>query len=221
MWKVSQRPPMAQWNRRARQRLRDGESIEASVSVGDNGVVVTNQRLLAFAPETEGQNYRAVERPNIEHVSVETIGNEEWLPHVGKAALFGIVGVALGLTVDFGSLLSLEGVDTSGADDVGVGGMLSILRTIADLLAMLDDVFLVGGLLAVAVGLGAFGLYVESRQEMLVVSVAGGNDVQVPVAEGADDGVDSIKAALFEPDVDGDRTVEQDPLAPQFESGGD
>jgi len=43
------------WSERARERLRTGETVEETVPVGGNGVVVTNQRLLAFTPDREGR----------------------------------------------------------------------------------------------------------------------------------------------------------------------
>lgn len=208
---------MARWTERARQRLRDGETVEASVPVGGNAVVVTNQRLLVFAPEGEGRNFRAVERPNVEDVRVETVGDEKWVPYIGRGALLGLVGLALGLTVEFESLLAVGDLDLSGAGATGVGGLVAVLESVARLLAVLDDVLLVGGLLALAAALGAFGMYVESRQQTLVIGVAGGDDVHVLATEDSDAAVDRIKQSLTVSDVVDERPTEADPLGPQFE----
>lgn len=210
---------MTQWRERATGRLRNGESVVTTVPVGGNGVVVTSQRLMAFTPESDGPNYRAVERPNVEDVRLETVGDEDWLEYVFKGGIGGLVGVAVGLTVDFGSLLSVGSIDTSGAGQVGVGGMLAILERITQLLGSLDDVFLYGGLLAFAAGLAALGKYVESRDHTLTVEVAGDDPVRVLAPKGSDDALARVQRSLRESDADEREPASEsegsDPLDPR------
>jgi len=167
------------WRDRASDRLRNGEVIEETVAVGENGVVVTNQRLLAFVPEGDGANYRAVERPNVEDATLRHDGDTDYLEYTAKGALGGLAAIGIGLTVDFGSFISLEGVSTTGASEVGVGGLTSLLTSITSLMDRIDDALLVGGLLALVLGLGAFGLYLESRTHNLVIDIAGEEDLYI------------------------------------------
>ncbi|MFB6084230.1 MAG: hypothetical protein ABEJ94_08300 [Halorientalis sp.] len=186
---------MERWEDRASERLRSGETVEASVPVGENGVVVTSQRVFAFTPAGEGANFRSVERPNVEGVATAATSDTGWLGRAGKAGLAGIAGVALGLTVDFGGLLDLRGIGGQGVSQVGMGGMLAVLRQVSRLLELLDETLLVGGLLALAVALGALGLYLRSRTKTLRIAVAGDPDLHVPAAD-RDDAVGRLRDHL-------------------------
>lgn len=175
------------WEARASERLRNGEVIEETIPVGENAVVVTSQRLLAFTPDGEGPNYRAVERPNVEGAALRHDGDTEWLEYTAKGAIGGLIAVGIGLTVDFGGMISLQGISTDGAGQVGIGGMLSMLTTITNLMGKVDDALLVGGLLALTFGLGAFGMYIESRTYSLVIDIAGEDDLHVRAPSDAQD----------------------------------
>lgn len=178
---------MARWSERASQRLRDGEHIEESIPFGDNGVVVTNQRLLAFMPESEGANFRAIERPNVEGARLRSIGNPDWLGYMARGGLAGVVGIIVGTKMEFSGLISLGGIDPRAASKTGVGSMLGMLRSIADLVGKIDDAMLVVGLLGVAVWLGALGMYIQSREHVLQITIAGEGTLQVPAPKDADD----------------------------------
>jgi hypothetical protein len=175
------------WSERARERLRPNETVEESIPVGENGVVVTNQRVLAFTPEGDGPNFRAIERPNVEGASLQHSGETGYLEYVGKGALAGVAGIAIGLTVDFGGLFAIESVSSDGAGAVGAGGLTQLLAQINSLLDMADEALLVGGLLALALALGALGMYIESRSYDLVVDVAGEDDLRVRAPSSATD----------------------------------
>ena len=155
--------------------------------MGENGVVVTNQRVLAFTPEGDGPNFRAIERPNVEGASLQHSGETGYLEYVGKGALAGVAGIAIGLTVDFGGLFAIESVSSDGAGAVGAGGLTQLLAQINSLLDMADEALLVGGLLALALALGALGMYIESRSYDLVVDVAGEDDLRVRAPSSATD----------------------------------
>jgi hypothetical protein len=187
---------MQRWSDRARQFLYDGETIEASISVGENGVVVTSHRVLAFTPEGDGANYEYVDRPNVEGVTSGSIGNPQFLEYALKGGLLGVVAVGVGFTFDFGGIISMSDVSTRGAGQVGIGGLISILQQVVSILQMLDDALLVGGLLSLVLGLGAFGMYLESRTPMVLIEVAGGEDPQVPAPKNADDEARRIERAV-------------------------
>lgn len=204
------------WSERARERLRTGESVEETIPVGGNGIVVTSQRVLAFTPEGDGPNFRAIERPNIDGATLTHVGGTGWLEYVGKGALAGVLGVALGLTVDFGGMFALGGVSSRGAGAVGAGGLTRILGTLNSLLGKVDEALLVGGLLALVFALGALGMFIESRTYTLVIEVAGDEDCHVRAPSSADEQDLRLERALGE-----DRfapTDREDPI-PAEESG--
>ena len=207
---------MARWSERASERLREGETVEATVPVGENGLVVTSQRVFAFVPAGEGANFRTVERPNVERVDAGSKSEPRWLGYVARGALGGLAGVGLGLTVDFGSLLDLGEVAGRGTSRVGMGGMLAVLKQISRLLGALDQVLLVGGLLALALALGAFGKYVESRVQTVQITVAGDDDLHVPASDRGD-AVTQLRRHLD----DGTGAIPADPLATEPDETGD
>jgi len=184
------------WSERARERLRPGETVAETIPIGSNGIVVTDQRVLAFTPDGEGPNFRAIERPNVEGVRLDHVGATSWLEYVGKGALAGVVGVALGLTLDLGGMFALGGVSGEGASAVGAGGLTRLLGTLNAALDAADEALLVGGLLALVFALGAFGMYVESRSYNLVIGVAGDEDLHVRAPSSADDQDRRLERAL-------------------------
>jgi len=204
------------WSERARERLRPGETVAETIPVGSSGIVVTDQRVLAFTPEGEGPNFRAIERPNVESVALRHVGSTGWLEYVGKGALAGVVGVALGLTLDLGGMFALGGVSDEGAGAVGAGGLTRLLGTLNAALDTVDEVLLVGGLLAFAFALGALGMYVESRSHDLVIAVAGDEDLHVRAPSSADDQDRRLERALdddtFGPDPE-ESVATEDPGA--------
>ena len=172
------------WLERAETLLYDGESIRESVRVGSGGVVVTSHRVLAFTPDYEGANYRQVDRPNVEGAELRTDGEFTFLQQAVKALLVGAVLVVAGLTVSLDGLVSGVSLDAGGAaGTVGLGGMLGVLQSLLGLLARLDDLMVLFGGLALAFGVVVLAVYVWSRERVLVVTVAGGDDVELPAPE--------------------------------------
>ncbi|KAA9399161.1 hypothetical protein Har1130_13225 [Haloarcula sp. CBA1130] len=168
------------WVARAESLLYDGEVIEADVRLNRGGVVVTSHRVLVFTPDREGSNYRQVDRPNVEGVDVTTSGDWSFLELGVKALVVGIVLVAAGMTVSLDSLVGNVSLDSGGAASaVGIGGMLGMLQTMLTLMAQLDDLMRLFGGLALAFAVVVLVVYLWSRDRLLVVRVAGGDDIEL------------------------------------------
>ncbi|MFC6864010.1 hypothetical protein ACFQGE_11150 [Halomicroarcula sp. GCM10025817] len=192
------------WVERAGDLLYDGETVETEVRVGTGGLVVTSHRVLAFTPDRDGPNYRAVDRPNVEGVDVTTSGEPTFLEQGIKALVAGVVLVAAGQFVSFDSMVAGVAVDGGqAASAVGIGQMLGLLQTMLTLLAQLDDLMQLFGGLALALAAVVLGVYAWSRERVLVVRVAGGEDVTLSAP--ADEGVvDRVRAALRPGDAPAD-----------------
>lgn len=209
---------MSRWSDRASQRLRDGEEIEDAISFGGNGVVVTTQRFLAFTPESNGANYRAIERPNVEGVSLESSGNAAWLGYMGKSGIAAVAGGVVGYTMDFGGLVSVDQLNPEAAGQTGIGPLMGLLASISRVLELADDVLLIIGLLALGLCLGAFGLYLESRTHGLWITVAGDDDLYVPAPKGSTTELARLERHLrTDPDPETETAPRDDPLKPQPE----
>ncbi|MFC7248633.1 hypothetical protein ACFQJ5_02075 [Halomicroarcula sp. GCM10025324] len=204
------------WVERAGDLLYDGEAIETEVRVGSGGVVVTSHRLLAFTPDREGPNYRTVDRPNVEGVDVRTSGEGEFLEQGIKALVVGVVLVGAGQVVSLDSMvegISLGSGEAAGA--VGLGQMMGLLGGLLTLLAQLDDLMQLFGGLALALSVVVLGVYAWSRERVLVVGVAGGEDI-VLSAPDDEDVVDQVRAAVLPGDAPADaaRSTPVDDLLP-------
>lgn len=176
------------WVKRADELLYDGESVREEVTVGSGGVVVTTHRVLAFTPDREGSNYRAVDRPDVDGIGFETSGELPFLLKSVKAIVIGLVLLAAGMTVNLEGVVS--GIDMSSggtAGAVGLGQMMGLMQTMLSLLAQLDGIMRLFGGLALAFGTVVLAVYLWSRERLLVISVAGEDDIQLTAPE--DDGV--------------------------------
>jgi hypothetical protein len=200
------------WVERAEDLLYDGEAVEAQVRIGEGGVVVTSHRVLAFTPDREGANYRAVDRPNVDGVSVTSSGEFGFLQQAIKAIVVGVVLVGAGMTVSLDGLVSGISLDSGGAaSTVGLGGMMGLLQTMLTLLAQLDDLMRIFGALALVFGAVVLGVYLWSRERLLVVGVAGEDDIELAAPEDDEAVLDQLEAALLPGDAPPDAVSQSTP----------
>lgn len=166
--------------------LHDGEVVEESADAGAGELVVTSHRVVAATPELSGANVAYADRPNVEGIERDARGGTAHLERCVKATVVGFALLAMGLVVDLEGLLAGASVDSSTASQTGVGGVLAFLEGIRTALALLDDAMLVAGALATAIGLGFLGLFLEARERVVVVEVAGGDDLRVDASVDGD-----------------------------------
>lgn len=174
--------------------LEPGEDVEESVEVGDNRVVVTNRRVLAFTPNTGGRRYHTVDRPNVTDVAVRTRSRRGHLLNAGAAFLLAAGLVAAGRLIETDGLFS--GLNTGpGAATLGVGGFIS---EVGYWFGLIDDGLLYAGLAVGLIVLFYAGRYVYSRRKVIAVSVAGEDDVDLPAGDLPDpqQRVDDLRFAL-------------------------
>ncbi|WP_276255299.1 hypothetical protein [Halomontanus rarus] len=203
------------WADRVERLLYEGETCERRFDFGSGSesesapttLVVTSHRVLAFTPERDGANFRQVDRPNVDGVAVTTTGRSTYRWRALKLGLVGIGLLAVSAAVSFDSLLSPASLESAGVDSStpGTEGITGALAQIETMLAILDALILVGGLVTSAAALAFVGLSLRSRTRRLVLEVAGGDDVAVPI-RGGDDGivtVGELERAIRPDPVDG------------------
>ena len=203
---------MSQWLAHADDLLYDGEHVETEVDVGDGGVVVTSHRVLAFTPDAAGSNYEYVDRPNVGGVERTTRGSSSFLAHAVKALVVGGVLVAAGQVVSLDETVGTIELGTTGG--MGLGGFLGVMQSLLTVLTMLDEIMTTAGALALLAGAVLLGAYAWTRQDLLVVEVAGGDDVELPAPETDEDVADQLDRAV-RPDVpstEPNREAGRDPL---------
>ena len=185
--------------------LYDGESVRERVELADgNRVVVTSHRLLAFTPDSDGENYRGVDLPNVADVRAGHEGEDNLLGQGARLSVYGGVLLAVGVFVDFGSFVPTDAFAGAGAGQLGMGGLLSILQRFLSLIARIDEFARMIGALLVLFAVFVFAVYLLTRDRVLEVSVAGDADpIRVPADDDTIDGaVADLEVVLF---GDGDR----------------
>ncbi len=211
----------AAWTEHVDQLCDEGETVRHRADLEAATLVVTNRRLLAFTPDRR-RSFRAVDRPNVGTVTVESTDRPAWLglslasTFVGVGLLEATDAVALGDLVPDGVPSPSDvapAADLVGAVREGVAAALFVLEWGAVALAV--------AALVLAVVLAA--AYVRSRSRRLVIRVRGGGDLAVPVTDAAvEDGVVAALEAAIRPDPVGEtragRAGESDGASPE-ESG--
>ena len=179
---------MTDWAAEVDRLLHDGETVEEALDVGQDRLVVTTHRLLAFMPSGDGPRFEAIHRPNVTGVEMQSGGAAHHLERAIKAGILGFFLLAGGATVSLDGMLT-GSVDSAAASQTGVGDIIGFLGVLATVLALVDDVLLVAGLVSIAIAAVASTLYVRSRDTNVVVRVAGGDDVHLT-------GEDATEASL-------------------------
>lgn len=182
--------------------LFDGETVRREVPVGDNRVVVTTHRVLAFTPESDGENYRRVDLPNVADVRAGHEGETNLLRTALRTFAYGGVLLAVGVAVDFEAIVPTDAFSGTGqaAGQVGVGGLLGVMQRMLGVIAQLDRYARLVGAVLVLFGVFVVAVYYLTRERVLVVAVAGdAEDIHVPAPDADVDGVvTALERALFE-----------------------
>ena len=197
---------MSSWSERVEDLLYEGETIEEKVTVDTATVFVTSHRVLAFTPELEGDNFRQVDRPNVEGVTLESGGESRFGRLGARAALYGLILIVVGFFLPIDSLVGGFGIP-SATGRLGVGGVLGLLRSMLDLLRSLDDIMMSFGALLLLFALVPLGVYLWSRERNLVIEAAGEDGsirLPAPAAE-ADALANELEVAILPPGVRTDR----------------
>lgn len=178
------------WRGRLDSLLYDGETITAEFAVDGSEIVVTSHRVLSFAPDADGKPFRQVDRPNVAGARTELHGRTQALLWATGAGVLGTALAFVSLAIDFAAPVE------SAVDPADVPGAGEAVGAIAAALSIFDLVVLLGGLLACLASLVLFGLYLHSRERVLVLAVYGEPDVEIPVTRGADDVAPALSAAV-------------------------
>ncbi|WP_436928652.1 hypothetical protein [Halosimplex halobium] len=199
------------WAGSAEDLLYDGETVRERVELADgNRVVVTTHRLLAFTPDSDGENYRAVELPNVADVRAGHEGETNLRGLGVRLGAYGAVLLAVGVFVDFGSFVPTDAFAGAGAGRLGMGGLLATLQRFLSLLAGADEFARLVGSALVLFAVFVAGVYLLTRDRVLEIAVAGdGDPIRVPAdAEALDGAVADLEVVLFGDGAAGAGTAE-------------
>ncbi|QLG49631.1 hypothetical protein [Natrinema halophilum] len=210
----TRRERLERWSEHVDQLCDDGETVERRVDLEDATVVVTNRRVMAFTPSSDGPNFRYVDRPNVGSVSVETDDRLRQFCVGIVAAAVGVGLIETARAVRFTAYV--PEFEPQGSDSVpGMNTVESLvdaaLSAIETALLLLNwGIFLSGGV-AFAVAIALLVRYVRSRSHRIVLRIRGDDDLVLPLG-GADleaDRVPVLEAAI-RPDTNGEGRTADD-----------
>lgn len=188
---------MAGWTDRVEELLYEGETVDEQVEVGESTVVVTSHRVLAFTPSLDGKNFREAQRPNVTGACIETTADSRFLSMGLRIALYGVVLLGVGLFVDFGAIIGGVDLAGEGTQQLGIGNVLGMVQGMISLIGRLDFYMRVIGALLVAFALVPLGVYAWSREQFLVLEVAGEDSIRVASPEAGGAELEALRAALL------------------------
>lgn len=179
--------------------LHEGERVARVAEFGTSRLVVTNQRVLALTPDAPGANFRKVDRPNVENVSVGTDSNLRYLSWAVSMVILAVPFLAGSRLLNFEGTFS--GLDyENGGRAVGID--LGFVETLATVFALIDDALLLAGVACLLLVVPFALLYVRSRTTVVRIHVAGDSNVEIPAGNqpDVDAAVGAAREALgFEP----------------------
>jgi len=194
---------MSDWSERVDQLLLDGEVVEERRDVGTASVAITSHRVLAFTPQAEGADFRAIDRPNVRGVERRQESRLDLVPTATRIGAVGVLLAAVGILVDPAALLPRPDV----SDAPGAGGMVGTIDGVIGFFHALDGILLAVGGLVLAVALLLVGLQIATREDQVAITVAGEeSDVHLPGSIDDSD-VDALEDAIApQPSADVDST---------------
>lgn len=178
-----------EWGTRLDEFLFDGERRLETVDLGPDRVLVTSHRLLVFTPTTDGENFRAIDRPNVAGVDIRHRTGENALPMAGKLGLVGTVVLLTAFAFDPGWLRGSSGSDSAPANAGTVDQSAGLLST-------LDGALLSVGVVLLAAALLLAGYYALARSPVIVVWIDGDEDVVLPIRREPEAKLDALRDAL-------------------------
>lgn len=181
-----------QWTEHLEGLLYAGETVEATVEIESARVLVTSHRVIVFTPETDDENVRSIERPNVTGVTATATGNMTMLPAAMKLGISGVLLVGIGMAFDPGELLGTPTVP----DAPGAGGVIEMTQQLLGYLQILDDVLVALGGIALLGTTVLLGGYLLTREQVVKITVAGEDDVDIPVASDPSLAIDELGTAL-------------------------
>jgi hypothetical protein len=159
--------------------LYEGETVEDRVEWAEASVVRTSHRVLVFSPDTEGANFRGIDRPNVEGIETGARSRGGLLERGLRYGLIGAILLVAGLAVDFDGIAGGVTVGAS-MSELGVGGIGSLIGGLLAFIRRLDDLMRILGALALLLGVVLVGVFWYTRTPTVNVAVAGEEDVTLP-----------------------------------------
>ncbi len=166
------------WDSHLNQLLFDGEEVLTAVETAGPEtatLLVTTHRVLVSTP-TADRPFHAVHRPNVRQLDQDASGGDLARSFALRVGLLGAAFVVAG------TLISPEAFFTRPTipEAPGAGSVTATIRSVLDLLFLLDQVAVVLGAIALLAAVVAAGAWLLRRQQQTVLVVAGRDNIVLP-----------------------------------------
>lgn len=193
---MSQSPLSQATDDRLSSMLFQGEEVEEELSVEGARIAVTTHRVLVFTPDGEGRRFDHADRPNVVDATVETTGRDSYASWGVKSGVYGAVLLGGGVLLKSSGILEQLGAGTSSESASGAG-ISGLLGSLPRMLSALTDGILVGGVLLLLAAGALTAMYLQSRNQELVIERAGRDPMRVPLqSDDTEQIADRLRAAI-------------------------
>jgi hypothetical protein len=204
---------------RIEQHLYEDETIQRTVDIGETRVVVTTNRVFTFQPDDDAAEY--AERPNIQGVEPSATGSRSTLRGGIILIVTALPFVVGGWLLD-GALVELPEFDEQSAKEIGAGGLADLVSWLLALVANLDIILLVTGV--VLFGLAVLSLawyWLVARTPTFAIRLAGDHvDLHIPRTNAREDAVAVLERAILAGETDFPELPEGKPPLPEGSADG-
>lgn len=153
-----------------------GESLIDTIALGSTRLGVTTHRVIILDHDGDGATVQTVLRPNVTDVTMRTRGSPAHGHRAAHAAVSASVLLGAGWAID------LDGLNEPIAAPAGIGitEVIDLANTLFGLIALIDDAFLLAGLLALGPTVISASRYLSTRTHVLEITIAGDDPVRIP-----------------------------------------
>lgn len=176
-----------------RSQLYEGELMIDTATVDELLIGISTHRLFALTGEDmAATTLQTVMLPNVVGFGTTTGGKQAYGLRTVRTGIYAVLLLGAGLFVDLEGLIS----PVAAPSGAGIGGVVSMVNLLIDLVALVDDVLLGVGLLSLVGALFFAARYLASRDRYFEVTVSGDEPIRIPIDAEARPPIDRLEEAL-------------------------
>ena len=176
-----------------RSQLYEGELMIDTATVDDVLIGISTHRLFALtAEEIDSTTLQTVMLPNVEGFETTAGGKQAYGIRAVRTGIYSVLLLGAGTFVDLEGLIS----PVTAPAGAGIGGVLTMVNRLIELVSFVDDALLVTGLVFLAGALFFTAKYLASRDRYFEVIVSGSETVRLPIDSEVRPPIDRLEEAL-------------------------
>lgn len=169
-----------------------GETLDAATRVDNTTIGVSSHRVLAYGPDGDGPALQTAHRANVTDIDISRTGRTTAGYRAVRAGVYTIILVGVGSLIELDSIMEPVTTPTG----MGMGGVISLLNLLVQLIGYVDEVLLVAGLATALATCFFAARYLKSRDRVIEITRTGNEPLRVPIASRGHAAVDQLTAPL-------------------------